>query len=143
MAPRYRSVVDTAPVSSVRRRPSTTAWSALEYLCHVRDVLLIQRERVVLAQVEENPTPSTMHRDERVTLCAYDAQPPDAVLDQIAMGAELLALAFEQLTASEWARPLRYTWPEPATRDLAWLARNVVHEDLHHLGDIERLLGTR
>jgi hypothetical protein len=36
---------------TARRRPQPDVWSPLEYACHVRDVLLIQRERVVLAQI--------------------------------------------------------------------------------------------
>jgi S-DNA-T family DNA segregation ATPase FtsK/SpoIIIE len=121
-------------------RPEETIWSALEYACHLRDVLLVQRERVVLALVEERPHPVPMWRDERVTICRYDAQPLADVVDQLAMAGELCALAFEGLTPAGWIRELVYSWPTTEVRDLAWVGRHTVHEGIHHLGDIHRVL---
>ena len=47
-------------------RPEPATWSPLEYLCHVRDVLLVQRERVLQARREDVPSFAPMGRDERV-----------------------------------------------------------------------------
>jgi len=55
----------TAGVDPARRR-SPQQWSPLEYACHVRDVLLVQRERVLLARRVDRPVLTTMGRDERV-----------------------------------------------------------------------------
>jgi len=41
--------------ASVRVRPARDVWSPLEYLCHVRDVLRVQKERILLAQHEVDP----------------------------------------------------------------------------------------
>src|SRR4026208_608781 len=49
-----------------RRRPDQ--WSPLEYGCHVRDVLLVQRERVLMARVVDTPSFDPMNRDQRVEL---------------------------------------------------------------------------
>src|SRR5688572_23931607 len=54
-----------APAAVLGRRPDTGTWSALEYGCHVRDVLLVQRERVLLARREDHPHVVPMGRDER------------------------------------------------------------------------------
>ena len=52
----------------VRTRPSPDTWSPIEYACHVRDVLLVQRDRAYRALVEDAPEFSPMGREERVTL---------------------------------------------------------------------------
>src|SRR5712691_6350248 len=54
--------------SLLRIRPEEGVWSALEYACHVRDVFLVQRDRLYTALVEDTPTFTPMYRDQRVTL---------------------------------------------------------------------------
>ncbi len=124
----------------LRRRPEPDTWSALEYTCHVRDVLLVQRDRTVLALVETNPGFARMSRDERVALARYDAHPPLQVAVQVGVAAELCATVFDGLTPDQWNRPLIYNYPVPTLRDVAWLARNTVHEVEHHLGDIRSVI---
>lgn len=121
-------------------RPDPATWSALEYACHTRDVLLVQRDRAVLAQVEECPNFARMHRDERVSLCGYDQHPIEAVLAHVAVAAELCATVFGNLSARAWARRMVYNWPESAERDLLWLGRHTVHEGEHHLKDMRACL---
>jgi hypothetical protein len=132
----YRAALSLASPGAIRRRPEPEVWSALEYACHVRDVLLIQRDRAVLAQVEELPSVARMHRDERVSLCGYADQDPGDVLAQLDMAADLCAKVFGRLDESAWSRRLIYNWPTAAERDLRWLGRHTVHEVEHHLGDV-------
>jgi hypothetical protein len=130
----------SADTVAASRRPEPAVWSALEYACHVRDVLLVQRERAIVAQVEDVPAVARMHRDERVSLARYDAHPVPVVLDQLGMAAELCAVVFEALDQAGWARRLVYPWPEATERDLAWVGRHTVHEGEHHLMDVRRVL---
>lgn len=125
---------------AVSRRPEPSVWSALEYACHVRDVLLVQRERMIVAQVENVPAVARMHRDERVSLAGYDAHPVSVVLDQLGMAAELCAVAFGALGAGGRARRLVYPWPEATERGVGWVGRHAVHEGEHHLMDVRRVL---
>jgi hypothetical protein len=145
--PRYREVLlDTAGPEgtrderAARTRPSPTTWSALEYACHVRDVLLVQRDRAVAALVHVRPSFPPMHRDERVELAHYDSQGLETVADQIEMAADLFALVFDDLNQEQLRRSLVYNFPEPTERDLAWLGRHTVHEGEHHLVDIRSVL---
>jgi hypothetical protein len=103
-------------------------------------VLLIQRDRAVLALVETNPGFARMHRDERVVLARYDAHPAAQVASQLGVAAELCATLFEGLTPGQWDRALIYNYPTPTARDVAWLARNALHEVVHHLGDIRSVI---
>lgn len=137
---RYRAAVADADPAAMTTRPEPVVWSPLEYLCHVRDVLLVQRDRAVLALVEDRPSFARMHRDERVSLCKYDAHPVAEVLGQLAMAGELCATVFDGLEPSAWIRRLVYNWPSPAEHDLAWLARHTVHEGEHHLRDVQAVL---
>ncbi len=137
---RFRQAFSGIAPEALGQRPDPAVWSALEYVCHVRDVLLVQRDRAVLALVEDRPSFARMYRDERVALCRYDAQQPAEVLDQLAMAAELCALVFEGIDDLGWTRPLIYNWPEPATFDLAWLGHHTLHEVEHHLQDVTSVL---
>lgn len=136
----FQQVLAGVGPAAASRRPAPAVWSALEYTCHVRDVLLVQRDRAVLAQVEFRPSFARMHRDERVALCRYGAQPIGAVLGQLTMAADLCATVFDGLDQPAWDRPLVYNWPAPAEHDLAWLGRHTVHEGHHHLMDVRNVL---
>ncbi|HET9255156.1 MAG TPA: DinB family protein [Pseudonocardiaceae bacterium] len=133
-------IQDTERENLLRRRPEPEVWSALEYSCHVRDVLLIQRERLYLALVEDNPQFSPMHRDQRVILGRYNDDSAEDVSREVGLAASLLARAFATFDAAQWDRRCVYPYPTPAQRTLAWLARHSVHEGRHHLQDVDRVL---
>src|SRR6478752_10031293 len=67
----------------LRSHPLEGTWSALEYACHMRDVLMIQQERVGRVLVEPGYAPEPMRRDERVTELDYNGQDPAAVADDV------------------------------------------------------------
>lgn len=128
---------------SLRRRPKPEVWSGLEYACHVRDVLLIQRDRLYLALVEDAPSFSRMHRDDRAVLARYNLQKPHAVANEIQVAARLVAAAFADLEEAHWRRRLVYNWPDSDERDVLWLAAHTVHEGRHHLGDFDAVISGR
>jgi S-DNA-T family DNA segregation ATPase FtsK/SpoIIIE len=121
----------------LRTRPAEGVWSALEYACHVRDVFLVQRDRLYTALVEDTPVFAPMYRDHRVTLARYNAQDPAEVAEQLATAARLIAQAFDALDPAQLQRRCLYTFPAPAERPLLWVGQHVVHEGEHHLRDIE------
>lgn len=137
---RYRAALAGADPGAVAVRPEPATWSVVEYICHVRDLLLVQRDRAVLAQVEDRPSFARMYRDERVSICRYGAQPISEGLDQLSMAAELCALVFDGLDETVWARRLVYNWPAANETDLSWLGRHTVHEGEHHLVDVRTVL---
>jgi hypothetical protein len=62
LAARIATIVVVCEISAVRVRPQPHTWSVLEYACHVRDVLLVQRERVLLALRVDQPDVVPMGR---------------------------------------------------------------------------------
>ena len=142
LAAGYEEALGDDPVgNAISVRPSDEVWSALEYGCHVRDVLLVQRERVVLALVEDTPSFARMYRDERVSLTGYENERCEEVVAEIGIAANLLAKVFEGLSPDQLERHCIYNFPEPSKRTVLWLGRHTVHEASHHLGDVRSVIG--
>lgn len=124
----------------LRQRTAPDVWSPLEYACHVRDVLLAQRERVLLARRVDTPALEPMGRDERVEHDGYNEQQPADVARQLDDAALLFANVLDRLTGADWDRTIIYNFPQRQERPLRWLALHTLHELRHHLLDIRRQL---
>jgi hypothetical protein len=119
-----------------RREPQT--WSPLEYACHVRDVLIVQRERVLMARRQERPSFDPMGRDERVDHDGYSRQRPADVARQLADAALLFENVLSRLGNADWERTVMYNYLKLSERSLRWVAMHTLHEVSHHLGDVRR-----
>lgn len=122
----------------VRSRRHPGLWSPLEYGCHVRDVLLVQRERVLAARRVDGVDCASMGRDERVEHDGYSEQDPTDVARQLADAATLFSNVLARLTTEAWDRTVVYHYPESNARSLRWVAVHTAHEARHHLLDIRR-----
>ncbi|MEU8460476.1 DinB family protein [Streptomyces sp. NPDC029003] len=136
-AARFAELLRAEP-AGLARRPVPGVWSPLEYACHVRDVLLVQRERVLAARRTGTPVAEPMGRDERVEHDGYALQSPADVARQLTDAAALFGNVLDRLPPAEWARTLVYSYPEPAERSLRWVAVHTLHELRHHLLDARR-----
>lgn len=124
----------------LRAHPLDGTWSALEYACHVRDVLIIQQERVGRVLVEPGYAPDPMRRDELVTERDYNSQDAVTVADDLAANATALAALGENLSDEQLDLTIVYRYPEVRERPLSWVLIHTVHEGEHHLLDIGRVL---
>ncbi|MCM6777610.1 DinB family protein [Nocardia sp. CDC159] len=141
-ADEYADLLGAEP-AALRRRTRPEVWSPLEYACHMRDVLLVQRERLLAARRSERPVVGHMGRDERVEHDGYAQQHPDDVARQLRDAALLFGGALDRLAPGDWERTLYFPFPDPADpteRSLRWLAVHTLHELRHHLLDIRRQL---
>ena len=125
---------------ALRRRPDLEVWSPLEYGCHVRDVLLAQRERALAARRSSGAACAPMGREERVDHDGYNEQDPVAVARQLKDAAMLFANVLARLDDGDWDRTVVYNYPEAQERSLRWVAIHTVHDLRHHLADIRRQL---
>jgi DinB family protein len=128
------------PAVDLRSRRQPAAWSPLEYGCHLRDVFLVQRERVLAARRVDRPEFDPMGRDERVEHDGYAEQDPGDVARQLTDAAQLLANVLSRLGPEEWDRTVTYSYPQQAQRSLRWVAVHTMHEVRHHLLDVRRQL---
>ena len=124
----------------LRTRRAPDLWSPLEYGCHMRDVLLVQRERVLAARRTERPTIEPMGRDERVEHDGYARQDPTAVARQLRDAAAMFVNDLARLRPDEWERTLMYNYPVDMERSLRWVAEHTEHEMQHHLLDVREQL---
>ena len=127
--------------ADLRGRRQPEVWSPLEYGCHLRDVFLVQRERVLLARRVDRPELTPMGRDERVEHDGYGSQDPGDVARQLSDAGLMFAGVLRQLGPADWDRLVLYPYPGPTPRTLAWVAVHTVHEARHHLMDVRRQLG--
>src|SRR5262245_43965612 len=141
MAAEHRRLLGSAPAERLRAHTRPGSWSPLEYGCHVRDVLIVQRDRVLLAQAEQTPRFASMRRDERAVEERDNEQDPVAVGAAITVAATDLTSTLAALDDAGWQRTGIYPWPEPEIRTVEWIGRRTAHELAHHLFDIRRLLG--
>src|SRR5258708_1758875 len=70
------------------RRPQPDKWSALEYGCHVRDVLKLYDYRLGLMLTEDDPLYPNWAQDETALADRYDAQHPAAVTPDLTPAAQ-------------------------------------------------------
>jgi hypothetical protein len=136
---RFAAILRDAP-TDLHHRTQPDVWSPLEYGCHVRDVLLVQRERVLAARRTDCPSFDPMGRDERVLHDGYAHQDPVDVARQLTDGAALFANVLARLDAGDWERRVTYNYPRRLERSLRWVALHTVHEVRHHLADVRRQL---
>ena len=146
LGPRFGSVLavpaGSPDVHRLSERPAAGVWSPVEYGCHVRDVLLAQRERLYQALVEDEPGFVPIYREQRAVLAGYGGEDPGRVAVEIGLAAGLTARAFGRLGPSDWRRTCIYNFPEPSTRTLLWLGQHTLHEGEHHLFDVGRSTGS-
>lgn len=142
LADEYRVLLASVPADRLREHTRPGSWSALEYGCHVRDVLRVQRDRALLAQAEDTPHFTPMRRDERAVEERYNEQDPPAVGGAIVAAAESFATTLAALDNVGWQRTGIYNWPVTAIRTVEWIGQRTVHELAHHLFDCRRLLGS-
>lgn len=124
----------------MRLRARPDLWSPLEYGCHLRDVLLVQRERVLAARRVNGADCASMGREERAAHDGYNEQDPIAVARQLGDAATLFNNVLARLAADDWDRTVVYHYPETSERSLRWVAVHTAHELQHHLLDIRRQL---
>ena len=118
----------------VVRRPRPEKWSALEYGCHVRDVLKLYDYRLSLMLTQDDPLYPNWDQNETAVADRYDTQDPATVADELAAAAEAIAARFGTLSGAQWDRRGRRS--DGAVFTVETFARYFVHDPIHHLYDV-------
>lgn len=135
----WRSLLTDRPAEDLRRRPAADTWSPLEYGCHVRDVLRLYDERLVLMLTQDGPRYPNWDQDVTAVADRYGEQDPAEVAEDLASAAARLATRFSTVTGSQWERTGKRS--DGAFFTVDSFARYFVHDPVHHLHDVNGLLG--
>jgi hypothetical protein len=119
----------------VRRRAATSDTAGVA--CHVRDVLLVQRERVLTALRVDVPEFSPMGRDERAHHDGYVSQRPEDVSRQLRAAGLMFCNVLGRIERDGWDRRGVYGYPTREERSLSWIAVHTLHEVIRHAEDIK------
>ena len=111
-------------------------WSAIEYLCHVRDVYATFTIRLHRARTDGRPSRCSRTCGPSGSVCPY---PLDAVLAELAAVVDGFTDEVADTRPGEWGRVVTRLPGEERTA--LWLVRQALHEGAHHLHDVERVLG--
>jgi hypothetical protein len=131
-----RSAITALTPKQLTRRAPDETWSALEYLCHLRDVYEVTTIRLYRVRTEQAPQLEPMYNDLRAIRFRYAERDPVAVLDEL--DAAIAGCRDELERVRDWDRPLTRLAGEQRTA--RWLARTALHEGRHHLRDIRHTI---
>ncbi len=125
------------PRDRLRTRPDPGTWSAVEYLCHLRDVYTSYTIRLHRVRTEHRPVLEPMLNDLRARRFRYNDYDPDAVLVELASTTRGFVEEVGRVDGAGWSRvATRLPGEERTAR---WLVRQAAHEGTHHLRDIARV----
>jgi hypothetical protein len=120
----------------VRQRPDDATWSALEYACHVRDVLRLYDQRLALMLTEDDPDFANWDQDETAVADRYNEQDPALVAAAIDEAAGPIADRFASVEGAAWQRTGNRS--DGATFTVDTFARYFIHDPVHHLDDVAK-----
>jgi hypothetical protein len=116
------------------RRSSPGVWSALEYGCHVRDVLRLYDERLVLMLTVDEPHYANWDQDATAVAERYGEQDPASVASELRDAAQAIAARFEGVSGDQWQRT--GVRSDGARFTVDSFARYFIHDPVHHLYDV-------
>jgi len=116
----------------LRVNPAPDVWSPIQYGAHVRDMLRVFGDRILLAVAEENPSVAWFDPGPEGWV-AYSHMAIDGLVDDLRDQAERFATIVGERTAEDWSRTAMRDGVDRFT--VAGLACFGVHEAHHHLLD--------
>jgi hypothetical protein len=131
-----RSLIDGVDRDRLTAKPDPEAWSAIEYLCHLRDLYEVSTIRLYRVRTEDRPQLEPMYNDLRAIRFRYADRDAVAVLNELDAG--VAGCCDEIARVVDWDRTMTRLPGEQRTA--RWLARAAVHEGAHHLRDLHAAL---
>lgn len=132
-AAQWQTLLEGDP-EEIRRRPSPTKWSTLEYAGHVRDVFAVYLQRLQLMLTGDGPHYPDWDQDETALAARDNEEEPLTVSGDLVSNANALADEFDTVSGDQWSRTgFR---GDGASFTVESLARYLIHDPIHHLWDV-------
>jgi hypothetical protein len=126
--------LDQLSKEAVESKPTVSAWSPKEELGHLLDSAANNHQRIVRAQLEDNPAMPGYEQNRWVAIHAYQRRDWKELIELWqALNRQLLAAA-EAVPDSAWSKTLTIAGSEPLT--LQYVFEDYVVHMLHHLKHI-------
>ncbi|GAA5155235.1 DinB family protein [Pseudonocardia eucalypti] len=122
-------------VPDPRRRLAPSRWSALEYVCHLRDVYISSTIRLYRVRTEDRPSLEPMLNDLRTARFRHNEMSLPAVLDELGLTVLGFLDEVDRVRPDGWTRTATRLPGEERTA--LWFVRHAAHEGVHHIRDIE------
>ena len=121
---------------TLRRKPAPDKWSALEVICHLRDIERLWADRLVKVAFSERPAFYTFDVSALAAQKEYNAQDPATSLKEFARLRDDNLCLLRALPASEWTRTGLH--PKYGELSIERIVDIMVDHDRGHVGQIER-----
>jgi DinB superfamily len=140
----WREFLDEARDAYLRRVPEPGVFSPLQYAAHVRDILRVYTERIVLGLEHDSPTVPMFHPPQEVWE-EYNRSDVRELGADLETHAQQLAESVGKMAPSDWSRVVVNDRGEYGvyTFTLVGLACTAAHEAHHHLLDARGTLSAR
>ena len=126
--------LEKLPKDAVEGRPTPSAWSPKEELGHLLDSAANNHQRIVRAQLEDNPAMPGYEQNRWVAVHAYQRRDWGELIGLwTSLNRQLLAGA-EAVPDSAWSRTLTVAGSEPLT--LQFVFEDYLAHMMHHLQHI-------
>jgi uncharacterized damage-inducible protein DinB len=134
-------MVDGLPEEVVRARPAPGKWSVVEVIAHLADSELVMGYRTRMVLAHDAPELQAYDQALWATRLGYASEKIADVLEDLrALRARNLRL-WGRLTPDELSRYGIHR--ERGRESILYMLQLVAGHDLHHLGQMRRILGTR
>jgi hypothetical protein len=118
----------------VRKRPSASTWSPLEYSCHVRDVFSLYATRLRAMIANSGVAYPNWDQDAAAIALDYEHADPVTVARELDENGRDLAHAFATVDGDLWGN--LGTRSDGKTFTIATFAQYFAHDPIHHLYDV-------
>lgn len=120
----------------VTLRPTGDQWSALEYACHVRDVLRIYEYRLRLMLDTDEPHFENWDQDATAIDDRYEQQDPAIVARELAEAAAVHAATWDTVGRDKWERT--GVRSDGVLFTIWSFGAYFMHDPIHHVDDVRR-----